>query len=547
MKSIGLLCLGLLASLLAHAQITFPASPGTSTNGNVGVGAGTPLNPYKLHVDADKGTTAALTHGILSEVHTNTAFGGTLTGLWARTYTSGGTLNTGVAGFFDIHKTGTSAVTTGIAVQASILAGVGVANSTGVLSNVNGTNWVRAFSGTAVGNTPNVPGGEKSGLLVTVSGTGYGNYGADCSASGATSNFGLYGVASGSVGTGYGVYGLGTGAAASRTGVYGKADDGTNRYGVYCWGSGVTTETNKVWYGVYGITSDPGNPAGNPPSTNKAYAVYGTATTYAIPGLPGTNVNANNTNSYAGWFNGHVWVNNLFGTSDARLKRDVKPLTGSLAKINQLTGVSYVFDHALHPTMNLPYGRQLGVLAQELEKVFPELVTNTTTADQYDTDGKLIESGFELKGVNYFGLIPVLLSGIQEQNTIIGENQTQLNDKQAQIDALTARLEKLEAILKSPGKQDGMSQSKGTAQLFQNEPNPFGESTVIRYSLPEGAVMASIVVRSQNGQSVKTFTGLGTGNGQVMIGAGSLAAGSYSYSLIVNGENLDTKTMIVTR
>jgi hypothetical protein len=63
----------------------------------------------------------------------------------------------------------------------------------------------------------------------------------------------------------------------------------------------------------------------------------------------------------------------------------------------------------------------------------------------YDDEGKLqaeatVEAGeeFDFKAVNYIGLIPVLIKGIQEQQAMIEEQQ-------AMIEALNARLEQLEA------------------------------------------------------------------------------------------------------
>lgn len=124
--------------------------------------------------------------------------------------------------------------------------------------------------------------------------------------------------------------------------------------------------------------------------------------------------------------------------------------------------------------MNLAGEKQFGLLAQDVEKVLPELVMNTVVPDQYDDKGNLIEPAFELKGVKYLGLIPILIAGVNEQQRQIVEKQAQLDDKQAQIDALNVRLEKLEASLSSSGKQGGLLPSNGKGRLFQNDPNPFG-------------------------------------------------------------------------
>jgi len=87
-------------------------------------------------------------------------------------------------------------------------------------------------------------------------------------------------------------------------------------------------------------------------------------------------------------------------TSDQRLKQDIRPLGGALAAVQQLRGVRYTFRRNEFPEMKLPAGEQVGVLAQEVERIYPELVS---------TDNK----GY--KAVNYAQLTPVLLEAIKEQ------------------------------------------------------------------------------------------------------------------------------------
>ena len=83
--------------------------------------------------------------------------------------------------------------------------------------------------------------------------------------------------------------------------------------------------------------------------------------------------------------------------------------------------------------------------------------------------------------------------------------------------------------------------------MFQNQPNPFNQSTVISYQLLSDAKNASIVIRGLNGEELKTVTFSSTGKGQVTINANQLAQGTYTYKLIVNGKSVDTKLMVVTK
>ena len=105
--------------------------------------------------------------------------------------------------------------------------------------------------------------------------------------------------------------------------------------------------------------------------------------------------------------------------SDLRLKQNIQTLENSLAKISQLRGVSFNWqDPAKDPDP------QIGVIAQEVEQVLPELVS---------TD----EAGY--KSVAYGKFVSVLLEAVKELQ----------KEKDAEIQALTERLAALEAKLLS--------------------------------------------------------------------------------------------------
>ena len=90
-------------------------------------------------------------------------------------------------------------------------------------------------------------------------------------------------------------------------------------------------------------------------------------------------------------------------TSDERAKKDITPITGALNKVQQLGGYSF--------TLKETDERSSGVIAQEVQKVMPELV-------QEGTEGLL--------AVQYGNMVGLLIEAIKEQ--------------QVQIDALTAKL-----------------------------------------------------------------------------------------------------------
>ena len=80
-------------------------------------------------------------------------------------------------------------------------------------------------------------------------------------------------------------------------------------------------------------------------------------------------------------------------SSDARLKANIMSLGSTLAKLLLIDGKRY--------TMKKNGKQKIGVLAQDIQKVFPELVT---------TDDK------DMLAVNYQGLVPVLINALKEQD-----------------------------------------------------------------------------------------------------------------------------------
>ena len=97
--------------------------------------------------------------------------------------------------------------------------------------------------------------------------------------------------------------------------------------------------------------------------------------------------------------NGAAWWNSGTNVSDSRLKKDIRFIERPLEKLLSVTGISFSWAEE-----ELGSERELGVLADEVEKVFPELV--------YSLDKKY-------KSVKYQGLIAVLIEAIKEQQATI--------------------------------------------------------------------------------------------------------------------------------
>jgi hypothetical protein len=122
--------------------------------------------------------------------------------------------------------------------------------------------------------------------------------------------------------------------------------------------------------------------------------------------------------------NDNVYLD-VFAGSDVRFKEDVQHFSGALNLISSLGVYQYQYKTAEFAEQNFPAGKQVGVMAQHLEKVMPELV-------------KKDEQGYRF--VNYAGLSPVLLSGIQELVTITKQQAETIQSLEASIKSVEKKL-----------------------------------------------------------------------------------------------------------
>jgi len=104
-------------------------------------------------------------------------------------------------------------------------------------------------------------------------------------------------------------------------------------------------------------------------------------------------------------FNGDTTISNdltvsgdVVVSSDARLKANIVSLGSTLSKLLLIDGKSYV--------MKKDGKQKIGVLAQDIQEVFPELVTKDDN---------------EMLAVNYQGLVPVLINALKEQDEKISK------------------------------------------------------------------------------------------------------------------------------
>jgi len=138
---------------------------------------------------------------------------------------------------------------------------------------------------------------------------------------------------------------------------------------------------------------------------------------------PTTHVTLNPT---AGFLSG-VWTLNgtafcLAPCSDERAKVNVVKLESSLDKILSLKGVSFDWNPEVVPSLAAEQHRQIGLIAQEVEEIVPEVVNVEKVEGQ------------ELKSVRYENLVALLIEGMKEQ-------QEQINTLKQTVQELSTKLE----------------------------------------------------------------------------------------------------------
>ncbi|MEK7144403.1 MAG: tail fiber domain-containing protein [Patescibacteria group bacterium] len=135
---------------------------------------------------------------------------------------------------------------------------------------------------------------------------------------------------------------------------------------------------------------------------------------------------ANNPGTYTLAVTGDAWVTSgAWSGSDLRWKKNIQPITGALDTVMQLSGVSYLWRKDEFPQNNFDDKAHFGLIAQDVEKIVPELVT--TGPDGY-------------KGIDYNGLAPLLIGSTQELQRIIMNQQNEIEELKARVSDLENKM-----------------------------------------------------------------------------------------------------------
>lgn len=178
-------------------------------------------------------------------------------------------------------------------------------------------------------------------------------------------------------------------------------------------GKDLTTGSNNIYVANVGVAAE---------SNTIRIGTEGTQTSTFIAGIDGVNLGSGDT----------VVVNaGQLGiiASSRRLKDDIRDMGEASSRLMQLRPVTFRYKKE-----NADGARPLryGLIAEEVAKVYPELVGYSTTGEAYT--------------VRYHLMNTLLLNEVQKQNRQIQEQQKQIVMQQKEIAALMARLARLEAL-----------------------------------------------------------------------------------------------------
>jgi Chaperone of endosialidase len=149
----------------------------------------------------------------------------------------------------------------------------------------------------------------------------------------------------------------------------------------------------------------------------------------------GTSYNGSGSNHYGqllasiDWGGNFVAIGNITAYySDKRLKTDIKPIENAIDKLKQISGITYRNNELAKSFGYKDEEEQVGVLAQDVEKVMPQVV-KLAPFDMADTEGSgKSKTGENYKTVMYDRLVPLLIEAIKEQQKQIDELKRQISN-----------------------------------------------------------------------------------------------------------------------
>jgi len=311
----------------------------------------------------------------------------------------------------------------------------------------------------------------------------------------------------------YGIYAQNPNISGGNTGIRGIADGNGTGYRVGVWGTAANSSGTK--YGIWG------------------YAAGGSGTNYAVY--------ANGDLAYTG---------DLDMVSDQKLKKDIDDFDG-LETILQLRPRTYQFKRDEFEFMNLSDGKQFGFIAQEVREIIPEMVAENKHLyiDKEEDEENIKEEPY--LGLRPLLLLPILTRALQEEHEIVEDQGTRIRHLEQENQVLRNRLAELETKMEQVlGQQPGGDSDPvvlTSARLDQNFPNPYDQETAIGLFIPESVQNAELRIINAEGRVMRTIVIDDRGETKQLLAAKALQAGSYFYSLVLDGTPFSTKQMLLLK
>jgi hypothetical protein len=186
-----------------------------------------------------------------------------------------------------------------------------------------------------------------------------------------------------------------------------------------------------------------------------------------------------------------------------------------------------------------------GFVAQEVEEAAKKMNYDFSGVDAPNNEG-------DLYGLRYSQFVVPLVKSVQDLNKKLEEENKELKERLLEQDNKISKLEEMmtkilngQSLTTSGVNNSNVSVSG--AYLLQNAPNPSNGTTIIRYHLPQGSGSARVVITNAKGQLLKSIAINGSGNRKITLDGSTFAFGSYTYSLWVEGRQVDARQMIIQK
>lgn len=252
------------------------------------------------------------------------------------------------------------------------------------------------------------------------------------------------------------------------------------------------------------------------------------------------------------WLN-HIWCYHIdYQTitkhSDKRLKENIESYSNVLPKIRKINTYTYNYNDNYFKDFTIEQKqkaqrKEFGFISQELNEIFPELV---------------FQSDSGIMSIDYISMVPILTTAIKEQQNIIDAQSLKIKELDDRLTKIEGNSNSKGTLKSTPKTSTDTIQSNKSIEvtnnltdltntfLYQNNPNLFSERTEIKYFINESVKTSLIMIFDMQGVLKKQIAINAKGIGSVIIEGSDLRAGMYIYTLVCDGQEIDTKRMILT-